>query len=139
DIPVMPGTARRARPAPRAQVEPGEQIPASRAGLGGRVPAADHDQLAPVPLALILKLATELAPPATGDRTGQPPVADHVLDGEILDHDDIRRADQASAGPVQEVAPRVADLAVGAGDLSRRPGPVPAAFLAAGQAPLVAG
>ena len=67
------------------------------------------------------------------------PVADHAGDVEVLDHDRVRRADQAGAGAVQEVAPGVADLAVGAGDLGRGLGPVGRPLLAAGQAPLVAG
>ena len=78
EVPVVPGAAGRARPVPRAKAQLREQVPARRAGLGGRVPAVDHDQVPAVPLALVLKLAAELAPPAVADRAGQPPVADHA-------------------------------------------------------------
>ena len=43
-VPVMPGAAGRARPAPRRKAQLREQVPASRAGLAGGIPAADHDQ-----------------------------------------------------------------------------------------------
>ena len=66
-------------------------------------------------------------------------VADHVADRKVFDRDEIGGADQAGAGAVQEVPPRVADLAVRAGDLGRGLGPVGRPLLAAGQAPLVAG
>ena len=78
DVPVMPGAAGRARPVPRGQAQLREQVPARRAGLGRRVPAVDHDQVAAVPLAFVLKLAAELAPAAVGDGPGQVPVADHA-------------------------------------------------------------
>ena len=71
DVPVVPGAAGRARPVPRGQGQLGEQAPARRAGLRARVPAVDHDQVAPVPPALVVELAAELAPPAVGDRAGQ--------------------------------------------------------------------
>src|SRR5437016_11117509 len=78
DVPVMPGAATRARPVPGTQRQPGEQVPARRARLGGRVPAVDHDQLASGAFALVLQLASELAPAAVGDRAGQPAIADHA-------------------------------------------------------------
>ena len=108
DVPVVPGAAGWARPVPGRKAQLREQVPARRAGLAGRVPAVGHDQLTAVPLALVRELAAELAPPAVRDRAGQPPVADHVLDGEVLDHDGIRRADQAGAGLVQKVLPGAA-------------------------------
>ena len=74
DVPVVPGAAGRACPVPRVQAQLRKQVPARRAGLGGGVPAVDHDQHAPGALALVLKLAAELAPAAIGDRAGQPPV-----------------------------------------------------------------
>ncbi len=136
DVPIVPGAAMRACPMPRGQAQSREQVPARRAGLGRWVPAVDHDQLAPRTLALVLELAAELTPAAVGDHAGRPPVANHVLDGEVLDHDHIGRADKPGASAVQEVQTGVADLAVGAGDL--RPGPVGGAFPAAGCTPLVA-
>src|SRR5436190_16825502 len=76
DVPVVPGAAARARPVPGGQAQLREQVPARAAGLGGRVPAVDDDQLASVPLALVLELPAELAPAAVGDRAGKPTVAD---------------------------------------------------------------
>src|SRR6266496_2522362 len=98
DVPVVPGAAGRARPLPGAQAQLREQVPARRAGLGRGVPAVDHDQVPAVPLALVRELAAELAPAAVADRAGQVPVADHVLDGEVFDHDDVVLATQAGAG-----------------------------------------
>ena len=57
------------------------------------------------------------APPAVGYRLGERPVADHVLHGQVLDHDHVMVADQAGRGAVQEIGPAGADLAVGAGGL----------------------
>ena len=139
DVPVVPGAAGRARPLPGAQAQLREQVPARRAGLARRVPPADHDQFPAVPLALVLKLAAELAPAAVADGAGQMPVADHAGDVEVLDHDHVRRADQTGAGAVQEVPPGIADLAVGTGHLRRGLGPVSRPLPAAGQAPLVPG
>ena len=62
-----------------------------------------------------------------------------VLHGQVLDHDDIMVADEPGGGAVQEVGPRRADLAVGAGDLGPGLGSVGGPLLAAGQAPLAAG
>jgi hypothetical protein len=137
DVPVVPGAAGRAAPVPGGQAQVREQVPTRRAGLGRRVPAADHDQVAAIPLALVLQLAAELAPAAVRDGAGQMPVADHAANVEVFDDDGVGRADQAGAGAVQEVSPRVADLAVRAGDRGRGPGPVGRPFPAAGQAPLV--
>src|SRR5579864_3735576 len=139
DVPVVPGAAGRASPLPGGQAQAGEQVPARRAGLGRGVPAVDHDQAAPVPLALVLQLAAELAPAAVRNYAGQVPVADHPGHVQVLDHDHVALADQAGAGAVQEVRPGVADLAVRAGDLEFRLLPVGRPWLAAGQAPLVAG
>jgi hypothetical protein len=91
-----------------------------------------------VPLAFVLKLAAELAPAAAGDGASQLTVADHVVNREVFDHDEISFADQAGAGAVQEVPSRVADLAVRAGDFGSGLGPVGRPLPAAGQAPLVA-
>ena len=139
DVPVMPGAARGTRPVPRGQAQFPEQVPARRAGLGTWVPAVDHDQVAPGALAFVLKLAAELAPATVRDDAGKVPVADHVPDGKILDHDHVVAANHAGAGTVQEITPGIADLAVRPGDLRLGLGPVRRAFLAAGQAPLVAG
>src|SRR2546429_8987176 len=139
DVPVGPGAARGARPVPRRKAQLREQVPARRAGRAGRVPAVNYDQLASGALAFVLQLVAELAPAAVGDGLCELAVADHVLDGKILDHDHVVAADQTGAGTVQEITPGVADLAVGPGDL--RPGlsPVGGAALVAGQAPLIAG
>src|SRR6516162_11628205 len=75
DIPVVPGAAGRASPVPGGQAQVREQVPACRAGLGRGVPPVDDDQAAAVPLALVLQLSAELAPPAVGDRACQVPVA----------------------------------------------------------------
>ncbi len=139
DVPVVPGAAGRASPVPGGQAQVCQPVPARRAGLAGGVPAVDDDQAAAVPLALVLQLAAEFAPAAAGDGASQVTVADHVADREVFDHDEICGAHQAGAGTVQEVPPRIADLAVRARDPGRGLGPVGRPLLAAGQAPLVAG
>src|SRR6185437_7086280 len=158
DVPVVPGAARRARPVPRRQAQRGEQVPARRAGLAARVPAVDHGQRPPVAPCLVLKLAAELSEPGVENGLAQPgfgrravaPVAavavrpgpgaaGHTGDVQVFDRDQVVVADKTGAGFVEEVAPGVADLAVGAGDLGLRLGPVRAAFLLAGEAALVAG
>ena len=95
DVPVVPGAAGRASPLPGGQGQAREQVPARRAGLGRGVPAVDDDKAAAVPLALVFKLAAELALPAVGDGTGQAVVADHVGDVEVFDHDGVSRANIA--------------------------------------------
>ena len=70
DVPVVPGAAGRALPGPRAETQLREQVPARRAGLRAGIPPVDHDQLPPVPLALVLELAAELAPAAVRDHAG---------------------------------------------------------------------
>ena len=139
DVPVVAGTASGARPVPRGQGKLREQVPACRAGFARRIPPVDHDQFPAVPLAFVRKLPAELTPAAVADGAGETPVADHVLDGEILDHDHVVLAYEPGAGPVQVVAPGVTDLTVGAGNLGFRLGPVRGTVLAAGQASLVAG
>ena len=131
DVPVMPGAARGTRPVPGGKAQFREQVPARRAGLAGRVPAINYDQLASDALAFVLQLAAELAPAAVRDDAGKVPVADHVLDGEIFDHDRAGGADQAGAGAVQEVPARIAHLPVGAGDFRLGLDPVGGAALAA--------
>ena len=138
-IPVVPGAAGRARPVPDGQTQFREQVPARRAGLRTRIPAVDYNQFAPVAFALVLKLAAELAPAAGADRAGQLPVAHHPGHVQVFDYDHVVLADEAGAGTVQEIGPRVADLAMGAGDFGRGLGPVGRSFPAAGRAPLVAG
>src|SRR5215469_8182215 len=78
DVPVVPGAAGRARPAPGGKAQPGEQVAARRAGPRAWVPVVDDDQLTPVPLALVGELAAELAPAAVRDGPGQMPVFRHV-------------------------------------------------------------
>ena len=51
----MPGAAGRALPRPGLQAQLREQVPARRARLAGRVPAADHDQAPPGPGRLVLQ------------------------------------------------------------------------------------
>jgi len=139
DVPVVPGTAGRACPVPSGKGKLREPVPARRAGLRTRVPTARHDQLAAVSLTLVSELATELAPPAVRDSTGQPAVADHARYVQVLDHYRVVLADQPGAGAVEEILPGVTDLAVGAGDLRGGLAPVPAIWLATCQTPLVAG
>ena len=139
DVPVVPGTAGRARPVPGVQAEFGEQMPAHRAGLAGGVPAVDHDQVPPRPGRLVRQQLTEGAPPAVADGPGQGPVPDHVLHRQVFDHDHVMVADQGGGGAVQEIGAGRADLPVRAGDL--RPGldPVRGTALAAGQPALIPG
>jgi hypothetical protein len=105
DVPVMPGAAGRAPPAPGGQAQDREQAPARRAGLRRRVPAVDDDQVAAVPFALVLKLTAELTPAAVRDGAGEMTVADHVADREVFDRDEIGGTDQVGTGAVQEVPP----------------------------------
>ena len=43
------------------------------------------------------------APPGIADGLGQTVVADHVLHGEVFDHDHVMVTDETGRGPVQEV------------------------------------
>jgi hypothetical protein len=138
-VPVMQGAAVRARPVPGGRAQGCEQVPAGRACLAGRVPPVDHDQVPSGRGCLVGDLAAELAPPAVRDRRGERPVADHVLHGQVLDHDDVMVADQAGGGAVQEIGPAGTDLPVGAGDLRPGLGAVRGAFAAAGEPALVPG
>src|SRR5207248_4971211 len=79
DVPVMPGAARGTRPVPGGKAQFREQVPTRRAGLAGRVPAVNYDQLASGALAFVLQLAAELAPAAVRGAAGNVPVADPVL------------------------------------------------------------
>jgi|GEM_PF-2267885 len=137
DVPVMPSAAGRARPVTCPEVQERKQVPTCRAGLGRGVPAVDDDQAAAVPLALVLQLSAELAPPAVRDRAGQGPVTDHVPDRKVLDHDHVVLAYQAGASAVQEISPSIADLAVTASDFGLRLGPVSRPVPATGHASLV--
>ena len=160
DVPVVPGTAGRARPVPRLQTQVRKQAPARRAGLAGGVPAVDHDQAPAVPGRLVLQLAAELTPARVMDRLVQPglgcrPVrqvgawpirvrpgrgsAGHVADGQVFDHEHVMAADQPGAGAVQEISPGRADFPVRAGHLRLRLDAVRGPFLAAGQPPLIPG
>src|SRR5215472_6200432 len=112
DVPVMPDATGRALPRSGAKAQRREQVPTGRAGLAAGVPAVDHHELAAVALALVLELAAELAPAAVADGLGELTVPHHVLDGKILDHDQVVLADQPGARPVEEVLAGVADLAV---------------------------
>src|SRR5262249_23006085 len=139
DVPVMPGTAARTRPVPGGKTQLGEQVPASRAGLGGGGPAGDHDERTPRPFGLVLPLPPKIPPPRITDRPRQRVILNHVGDREVFDHDRVGPADQVGAGAVQEVGAGVADLAVSAGDFGLGLAPVDAPALAAGHTPLVAG
>jgi hypothetical protein len=139
DVPVVPGAAGRALPRPGAKRELREQVPAGGAGLAAREEPADHDQAPPRPGRLVLEQAAEVTPAAVRYGLGERVVMDHVLHGEVFDHDHVVVADHLGGGAVQEVDPRRADLAVRPGDLGPGLGPVDGALLAAGQAPLVAG
>src|SRR5258705_475321 len=87
DVPVVPGAAGRALPRPGGQAQRGEQMPARRAGLAGRVPAVDYDQVPPCDGRLVFDHAAEGSPAAVGDRLGERPVADHTSHVQVLDHD----------------------------------------------------
>jgi len=137
DIPVVPGTTGGARPVADRKLELREYMPARRASLARRKPAVNDDELPSVPLTLVRQLAAELGPTAVRDGAGQLSVTDQAGDVQVLDHDCVGGADKPGASPMQEVAPRVADLTVGAGDLEFSLFPVRGTLLAAGQAPLV--
>ena len=63
DVPVVPGTAARTRPAPGGKTQLREQLPAHRAGLRRGEPAVDHHQGASGAFGLVLQLPPELTPP----------------------------------------------------------------------------
>src|SRR2546430_1006065 len=109
--------AGRALPRPRAEGEFREQVPARTTGFRAGIPAADHDQVPPGPGCLVLDHAAEGAPPAVGNGFGQRPVADHVLHGQVLEHDHVMVADQPGRGTVQVISACGADFAVSAGYL----------------------
>lgn len=124
---------------PERQREFGELVSTVGAGFAGRGPAVDHYKRLPCPLGLVLKLATEFAPTAVGDRSGQPLVADQVSDGEVFDGDQVMIADKAGGMAVQEVFSRVADFTVRPCDLGLGFATVHAAFLTASHPPLIPG
>lgn len=136
-IPVVPGATARARPRPDRKVQFGEQISTRRTGLRAGVPAVDRHKGPTSTLAFVGKLAPELAPPAVGYGPRQPPVAEHVLHGQILDHDQISASHQAGAGLVQQVSAGVADLTMRTSDLGLGFAPIRGPVPAAGQPPLV--
>lgn len=83
---------------------------------------------------------------AGGDRLGQPPVTDHVLHGQVFDHDHVMVTDQARRGAVQKVRAGGGDLSVRTGHRRPRLGPIvrPASLtshppLISGQVPLPPG
>src|SRR6185312_6527405 len=131
DIPVVPGTTGGARPVADRKLELHEHMPARRASLARRKPAVNDDELPSVPLTLVRQLAAELGPTAVRDGAGQLSVTDQAGDVQVLDDDCVGGADKPGASPMQEVAPRVADLTVGAGDLEFSLFPVRGTLLAA--------
>ncbi|SMC58971.1 hypothetical protein SAMN05660733_00624 [Lentzea albidocapillata] len=138
EIPVVPGAATRTRPVPGRERQFSEQIPAHRTGLAGRVPTVDHDQRAARSFTLVLKLAPELTPAGIGDGPREATVANHARDVEVLDHDQVSRPHKPGAGPVQEVLPSVAHLAMSTSDLGFRLAAITAAAQATCQPPLIA-
>lgn len=117
DIPVVEGAAGRAAPRPGAKRQFGEQMPAHRASLGAGVPAVDHCHMTAVSGRFVLQHRAECAPARVKDRLGKPPIADHALDMQILDDDQVMIADRTRAGLVQEVSAGCAHLTVSSGDL----------------------
>lgn len=116
-VPVMPGAAGGTPPRPHRKAKRGSLVPALIADLAGRVPAVDRHQAPSSTRTLVLELTTELTPGSIRDRTGHAPVPYHPGDVQILDDDQVVVGDQAAAGLVQEVGPRVTDFAMDLGNL----------------------
>ena len=138
DVPVVPGAAGRAAPMP------GGQAQARRAGghtpsrSWTRDPAVDDDQATTIPLALVRKLAAELAPCSPrwhGRDAGCGPCS--AIGRSSITITSFSRT--TGCWPGAGSPARVVDLAVGAGDLGGGLGPVSRSVLAAGHPPLVAG
>ena len=110
------------RPLPHVQRHPVADGPARRTHLRRREPAVDHDQVAAVPLALVLHHGPQLPPARVGDGAGQAVVAEHVADLQVLDHDRLVLADESSRELVQVVTAAVGDPGV-------HPGHPPAGLL----------
>ncbi len=136
DVPVVARIAAGARPFADVQRQHTELVPATGARLARREPAADHDQVAAVPLALVLQHAAQVRPGRVGYGAGQGMAADHVHHCEVLDHDRLVFTDQSSGEFVQMVAPAVGDPRVDTRDLDPRLRPVGRAFGLAGELPL---
>ena len=118
DVPVVQGAAIGARPVTRPETQGGQQVPAFGARLAAGVEAVNHDQALAVPLRLVAEELPKLSPTGVADGLGEAMVADHVLHGEVFDHDHVIGTDDTGGFLMQEVAPGVSDLCVDTGDLA---------------------
>ena len=137
DVPVVPGAAGRTLPDPCRKAERCEQVSATGADLGRRVPAIHARQLPSVTLALISQHDPESGPASGGDRASESSVADHPGHVKVLNGDHVELADQAGTGLMQEVAACILDSGVLAGHLHARFSVVPGGFLTAGKSALI--
>ena len=132
-VPVMLRLARSAAPFAHIQGHRLDHATATRAAFAGRIESVDSDQPSPVPSALVLQLAGELAPTGITDSSGQRVVSHHIPDGEILDHNRLVFTDESSRQLVEEVVPGVGNPLVDRGDLNTGLVPILRSFLLSGQ------
>ncbi len=97
------GRSAGARPLAHVERHPALQGAAGRAQLGRGEPPVHGDHLASVPVGLVLQHGPQLGPGRVTDGTRQPPVPEHVPDGQILDHDRLVLTNESSGELVQEV------------------------------------
>jgi hypothetical protein len=130
--------ARRADPGPDAQRLGAVAVPARRAGLGGRHPAADPDHLTAVVCSLGFQQANKHRPASVVDALGQPR-SGQPAHGEVLNGDRLVLADQPQGELVMMVGALVTDPTVGDRDPQARLRVVLGPLLLAAELPLRAG
>lgn len=91
-------------------------MPTSRAGFAAREEAIHLDEGASVPTGLVFQLADQLSPTRVGNRAAVSLAAQHPLDAQILDGDQLVLLDQPCRELVQVIPARVGDPGVDAGN-----------------------
>lgn len=91
-------------------------MPTSRAGFAAREKAIHLDEGAPVPAGLVLQLADQLTPARISNRAAVSLAAQHPLDAQVLDGDQLVLLDQPCRELVQVIPARVGNPGVDAGN-----------------------
>lgn len=104
--------ATRTRPFSVRQRESFVDVVAHMAGLGGRIPAVDLNDLSSIPSCLVFDLPHQFVEAHVRYRLRQPPVRHHPLDVQVFQHDHLVLVHDAAADPMEMVAPDVGNLLV---------------------------
>lgn len=116
DVAIVVSTAAGAVPVADVLRHRLHHIPTSRAGFAAREEAIHLHQGAPVPVGLVLQLPDQLAPRCISDRAAVSLAAQHPLDAQVLDGDQLVLLDQPCREFVQVIPARVGDPGVDAGN-----------------------